>query len=647
MMLAVLMAQPIWRFGNGGEYYALYLAALEYGRPFMIEDAWRDYAALAADGRITSMVDPGVLRAAYPMLADAQTADFDSFWFYPACAALVAAPLKLVGIVIFPHTAFLALHALLFGATLALAGRLDGVHGTAAAALLFLASPIVWFATKAHTEFFTVALMMQAFILVRRGKLFYAALPVALASTQNISLMPTAWTLVLFGLLSNHILDRSTRLREFTATVVAVLTTLLHPLYFLYRHGILTPQPEAGGTPRFGGNADHLLAVLIDPDIGLFPNWWFGCAVLVACIALALHRRPKTGFAYIAVAAIYLATTLFAQMFTANLNSGSIDLSRNALWYIPIFYAPLAWLIDEATHKPLRWLAVLPLVAAAPLAAWNLNWYWPTHQERYTRPSALSRILQSQFPAIYDPPPEVFLERNSGYGEAAAPLAAIAGPGCRKLYIPGELLKAKAIRVVSQNGCELNQDKVGALIAEHLTKQPLQDPSKGVYVQLDDEDLERLRLKFASGRIALNAGAQGVSTLTDGWSAPESWGTWSVSTRPRIEIPLEDCNSDVLQVVLGARGFALAQNPHVAAAVMVDGRKVGSYDFTQVSSDAKPLEFEYACADARKAGNALTLNFEIDGAAMPSELGLGSDNRLLGIGVEWIDIQRRPAAAQR
>ncbi|MFJ4458017.1 hypothetical protein ACI2IY_01620 [Lysobacter enzymogenes] len=69
---------------------------------------------------------------------------------------------------------------------------------------------------------------------------------------------------------------------------------------------------------------------------------------------------------------------------------------------------------------------------------------------------------------------------------------------------------------------------------------------------------------------------------------------------------------------------------HVAAAVMVDGRKVGEYDFTLDNADAKPLEFEYACADAHKAGNALALNFDIGGAAMPSALGVGSDNRPLG-----------------
>lgn len=644
IMLSVLLMQPVWRFGDGSEYYALYLAILEHGRPFMTEGAWRDYSSIAIDGSIPQMVDTATLRATFPSLADAHTADFNHFWFYPALAAIVAAPFKLVGLNLAPHTAFLALHAILFGITLALAGRLHGIRGVVAAALLFVASPILWFATKVHTEFFTIALVLQAFILLSRGKFFYAALPIALASTQNISLAATAWALIAFGVLANHMSGRSLVVRDVVLAGLALLATALHPLYYLYRHEVITPQLKAGGAV-VGGNADQLLAVLIDPDIGLFTNWWFGTFILVAGLVLAARYRPKLKLAYTAIAAIYVITNLFAQASTTNLNSGSIDLSRYALWYVPVFYAPLVWLLGEANRKPVRWLASLALAGiGALLVVWNLGWYWPTRHERYTEPSILSRVLQSKLPGLYDPPPEIFYERNSGHGETDVPVAAIAGPACRKLFIPPQLLGANAIRVVSRNRCAFDEDLLGALVARRLAERPSQDKTNGIYLNLDDSDLRRLQLRFAVGRIEFGTDANGANALADGWNIPEPWGTWSNSTHPRIEIDLENCGSDLLHAKINARGFAIAENPHVAVAVKVQGRQVGSYEFTADSPGPKQLQFDYSCVDARRAGNMLALDFEITGAATPSALGLSSDNRLLGIGVEWIDISRQPAA---
>lgn len=646
-LFAVLLAQPAWRFGDGSEYYALYLAILEHGRPFMTEDAWSDYSALAGNGTILYMADTNALRASFPSLADAQTADFNHFWFYPALAAAIAAPLKLIGLSVAPHKAFLALHALLFGATLTLAGRLDGKRGATTVAMLFLASPVLWFATRAHTEFFTVALILQTFILLRHGKLFYAAIPIAFASTQNISLAATAWALITFALFDSRMAcGRRIRVREIVAAGIALVSTLLHPLYYLHRHGVITPQLKVGGA-KVGGNLEYLLSVLIEPDIGLFPNWCFGVFIFVVCIALAARYRPKLGFAYPAIVAIFLITNLFAQASTTNLNSGSIDLSRYALWYIPLFYAPLFWLISETIGKPIRWpVTFLLTTAATPLIAWNLTWYWPSRPDRYTQPTIYSWILQAKLPDAYDPPAEVFTERNTGTDAVAPPEAAVAGPACRKLYVPAGVIGASSIRVISRHHCVFDEHRLAALVAAHLTKHPLDSGAKGLYITLDKSDVRSLQLRFVARQLGFAAGDKGISTLAAGWSVPESWGTWSDSVSPKIEINLGDCGSDVLHATMSTRGFATQKNPRVVATVLANGRKIGAYDFTYGDSDSKQLKFDIACADLRRSENALTLDFDIDGAARPSATGLSADGRLLGIGVEWIDIQRRAAVTR-
>lgn len=75
------------------------------------------------------------------------------------------------------------------------------------------------------------------------------------------------------------------------------------------------------------------------------------------------------------------------------------------------------------------------------------------------------------------------------------------------------------------------------------------------------------------------------------------------------------------------------------------GRWPQGYDFAVGGPETRQIEFDYACADARRLGNTLVVEFQIEGAVTPLSLGLGQDNRLLGLGMEWIELQRWPAGA--
>jgi hypothetical protein len=635
-LFGVLLAQPVWRFGDGGEYYALYLAILKHGRPYMTSAGWDAYSALLAQGTIGSMVPVEALRSAFPTLIVNGTADLNHFWLYSGLAASIASIWRLVGVDLAPHSSFLMLHAILFGVTTGLAARIHGARGALVVALLLLASPILWFSAKVHTEFFTAALVLQAFILVSRGRFLYAALPIAIASTQNISLALTAWTLLAMGVLESHIYRRLPRPSELIAALVALLATALHPMYYLYRQGVITPQLKAGGI-SIGDNANPLLAVLLDPDIGLFPNWWLGILLIVVCTLLAIRLRPRQNVAYVIAGTIYLITNLFAQASTTNLNSGSIDLSRYALWYVPLFYGPAVWALDEISRRSVR-LTIAVTLLAAPLLAWNLSWYWPSRYERYTEPSAFSRFIQSKLPALYDPPAEIFIERNSGHGEGSTPIGAIAGPGCRKLYIPASLIGMKSIPVISQNGCTFDSSKLASLVST-MSAEDKVGHSPGFYIALNDARFESLQREFDGGRTSFSVDADGISSLQAGWSHPESWGTWSNASHSQIRIRIRDCGQGALQVTLSARGFAIPQNPRVQSTMVVNGQIVGNVSFTAEDAGPKQYTFHYSCLDARRAGNIVGIEFNTVGAAVPAALGLSSDNRLLGIGVEWLDIR--------
>jgi len=490
---------------------------------------------------------------------------------------------------------------------------------------------------KGHTEFFTVALVLLTFIFISLGRYYYAAVPIAIASTQNISLAVTAWTLIAIGALNNHLFRVRLQWRDILPAVIALCATALHPLYYLYRQGVITPQLKAGGA-SLGGNSDHLMAVLVDPDIGLLPNWWLGILIIIVCVSLAARFRPRPNVAYCATAAVYLLSNLFAQASTTNLNSGSVDLSRYALWYIPLLYAPLAWALAKTPTRPTLLSATSMIaLAAAPLIALNLSWYWPSRYERYTKPSFVSNFIQSSIPTAYDPPIEIFVERNSGYGEGSTPLGAIAGPGCRKLYVPAPLIGATSIRVISEHHCSFDPVLVASLVANAPKNK--EESSKGLFIALDQQTFDALQRTIREGRVNFSADAEGSSMLQSGWSNPESWGTWSNASRSTIRLDLADCGERTLELTLSARGFAIAQNPKVSTTLILNGQVVGAVDFTQIDAGPRQVAFHYSCAGARSAGNVLNLELVTSGAATPASLGLGADNRLLGIGVEWLDVR--------
>ncbi|MCK9912270.1 hypothetical protein MXD81_24160, partial [Microbacteriaceae bacterium K1510] len=84
--------------------------------------------------------------------------------------------------------------------------------------------------------------------------------------------------------------------------------------YYFARYGVVTPQVLAGGaTPGLYLNIWYIW--LIDPDIGLFPNWPFGLLLLGAGALLwsstfstpaAALEKPSHPARFWTVCAVYL-----------------------------------------------------------------------------------------------------------------------------------------------------------------------------------------------------------------------------------------------------------------------------------------------------------------------------------------------------
>ncbi|MET0319718.1 MAG: hypothetical protein ABW069_03240 [Duganella sp.] len=288
VLFLALGGLPAQRVGDGAEYYAMFHAWTAAWRPWTTPASQAAYDALLAGGSVTDLVPRAWFDASFGALRIGATTDFNHFWFYSLLAALVHALARLVGVHLSPHASFLLLHAVLVAATLAAGYRCHGRRGVAVVGLLLFASPMVWFLDKVHTELFTVCLLTLGMLAMGRLRLAAAALLFALASTQNPSFALVAglpWAYRVLG----H------RRQQYTAGELALLAgaaaaVLLHPAYYLLRHGVVTPQLLAGGA-ELGGNLSRFYIWIVDPDLGLLPNWPLGTAALLLGAAWCARGR--------------------------------------------------------------------------------------------------------------------------------------------------------------------------------------------------------------------------------------------------------------------------------------------------------------------------------------------------------------------
>ena len=625
-----ILGQPTC-VGDGSQYYALSLAWKSTYKPFMTDVSWTEYGHLVESGRISGLVDVDRLKNAFPSLTLGSSADFAHFWFYSLCAAIISKTVALLGINIFIQTAFLILHCLLLSCMLIIARRCFGWKGLTAAAIITFLSPMIWYFDKVHTELFTYCVTISAIILFLRRRYLGAAFFLALASTQNISFI--AISLFVIGL---YIFSRGKEKYSIGETALFALTIgvmALHPAYYFFRYGVLDP-PFVIGSAKIGESLRTSYIWFLDPDVGLFPNWPFGIALLIFSIfALRSKKLVRSSvFLWLAFVSWYIAVSLLAQDSTTNLNSGgSPGLARYAIWYLGLFF-PAALVVVERVVSP-RWI-----IATAALGifgvAFGIAFFRPSLPENYTSPSFVSFWVEKYLPSIYYPPPEIFAERYSGIGEDSKLWNALAviGPDCHKVLLTNQSLNSGKV-ILGGKSCGFDMDKLSLAIGHRLsTGSWRSNDGTPVYVNLSEAEFEESRfVPILDNWYMANTGSVITGLMSSGWSVPESWGTWSDNKKATLTLPcfaLENQLKVPRAIELELSPFIALAHPHISVSIYFGTGKVwsGILDKPTIIKISMPQEV----CDPNKDS---TLNFMVDNPVSPASLGLSSDSRLLGIGL--------------
>ncbi len=419
-----VLQQRIYLIGDGREYAC---SAVLWGKDFR---PWHSEADVRACIQQILPGDPFGAVGWTPLRGDLESIHF---WLLPLLVAPFAA-------VTSPLPAWPLFHWALSAFAVVWIRRRAGPWFAVGVVIVLGTSPLIYWANKAHSEFFICVLLMLAFVEVWCGNLLWATLWISIASTQQTTVAVPA---LLCG--AAWILLRGRLPREPLWLLAAITGVLaLSPVYYLLRIG----QPTVLGASVHTSllSAHRAYSLLVDPDIGLIAAWPQG---LLLCALALLTLRDVRVQRVLAAAILFVAVEPLVVCMQGSWNSGgTVFIQRYALYLLVAFAAvAVAGVVASRWRTPV--FAAVTVIALAGHFWRTLPIFHVDQPENYMTRSDVGRWLYDNHPGWYDPQPDVFIERiiNQELPDPPYPVPpdvwAFGNYACTKLYLvkPAEQLQ--------------------------------------------------------------------------------------------------------------------------------------------------------------------------------------------------------------
>jgi hypothetical protein len=128
----------------------------------------------------------------------------------------------------------------------------------------------------------------------------------------------------------------------------------------------------------------------------------------------------------------------------------------------------------------------------------------------------------------------------------------------------------------------------------------------------------------------------GSDGLIEGWGEPEAWGTWSIAKRASIHLSVAPVDGRPLHADLQYRTFLHGEHRRLDIVCLVRGKPITAWSCDiEAPAGIQPLTIP---APLLAADGTVELEFSISEPRSPAELGVSSDARLLGLGIETLSL---------
>lgn len=152
-----------------------------------------------------------------------------------------------------------------------------------------------------------------------------------------------------------------------------------------------------------------------------------------------------------------------------------------------------------------------------------------------------------------------------------------------------------------------------------------------------DAALDRPRLR-AGEPVPLGTGRPHAIELVSGFSEPESWGVWTDADSAQMALRI-DVPQGAVDLAFYTDAFVVPEHPALQADIRVNGALAASWSF------AYPYAPEWRTTQIPAVAShdgLVILEFTISTPRSPSELGVSSDTRRLGLSLQQVEVRAAP-----
>ncbi len=522
-------------------------------------------------------------------------------------------------------------------------------------AVLFVTGGALFYWQWPQPEVFSAALLFVACVAMVSGRYAATMLCASFAALQNPTLAILVPATLAYAWLRSRVeraplgVPRWLRLAAVAAASLAVAA--LPYAFYLWRFGkpsLITDigfiDPALLDTARVASFFFDLSQGAIVGLPGVVAGWLL--AVALAAVAALRWNGPRLGtearIAVLDVAALSVAFAILAapMLMQNHWNSGASIFMRYA------FVAGAVLMVAAV-----RGLTLLPPRAAAAMAAAMAAMqiavtaiYYPHAGSMgdYLAPKPLAAAVLARAPALYDPEPEIFIERTLR----------------REVAWTRDGIRAAAAKLphlMAADGSDVAKVLVSLPLAAD-TFEPLCGP-KGVLAHRADgrpvgqADFSRARhdtgylsgrfhcrFRHGAARHGFSSDAPSLGWTLAGFSAREPWGVWSDGAAASARLSFLSAPPAGLELTIVAHGFVPRWREPIRVSVTANGMPVADF----VLAGAEPEDHRLRVPRTAFASTTtLTLGFAFANPIDPAELagrGLPSDGRRLAMGLREIRI---------
>ena len=271
-----------------------------------------------------------------------------------------------------------------------------------------------------HPESVTLSLIVISLVLLKSGKYKKSALILAICSMQNPPIAFSSLAVYIFGLLTTASDDNDGKIktlvrliyRDIPFAIVCALLILSPSIFYLYHFN--TPNLILSK-----GSADYSL-ISIERVIGFYFDLNQGMVLLIPaffiCLPLfcfSLFKKTKNvNRIVLSLFLIFLSIIVaIPSTQTTNWNPGTFGVLRYAYWNSVFIVFAISELIASFDRKWLvNTVSVFVLVSQLIVSFMQANDLW--YAKDYTYLSPVSVFVLENYPSVYNPHPEIILERT-------------------------------------------------------------------------------------------------------------------------------------------------------------------------------------------------------------------------------------------